>query len=172
MPRDGRWRWWCGNRRRGYGAPPAVAESLPRWRGSGAGGRPPAARATGSRRAGGRRRASGEALADQVVEPVTHGAVPHAVEDLGPKAVHEDAAGGVGREPATAEIIELGLVDRTHGGAVGALHVVRIDLELRLAVGASFGREQQVVVGLLRIGALRPRPHDDAPGEHAVRPPG
>src|SRR5256886_10365255 len=122
MPRDGRWRWWCGNTRRWHRAPPAVSESLPRCRGRRAGGRSPAARATGSRRAGGRRRASGEALADQLVEPVTHGGEPHAVEDLGPKAVREDTAGSVGPETATADVIELGLDHRTHRVALRALH--------------------------------------------------
>jgi len=53
---------------------------------------------------------------------------------------------------------------------VRALHVVGVDLELRLAVGARFGGEQQVVVGLLRVGALRAGPHDDASVEDAMRP--
>src|SRR5688572_6704096 len=40
-----------------------------------------------------------------------------------------------------------------------------MDLELRLAVGTRFGRQQQVVVGLLRVGALRAGPDDDPAGE-------
>src|SRR2546427_6991456 len=40
---------------------------------------------------------------------------------------------------------------RAHGRAVRALHIVGVDLELRLAVRAGLGREQEVVVGLLRV---------------------
>src|SRR2546429_7375441 len=96
------------------------------------------------------------------VEPVAQLGVPHPVEDLRAEAVSENAPGGVEGEPAAAEIVELHLVDRTHRRAVRALHVVGVDLELRLAVGAGFGGEQQVVVGLLRVRALRAGAHDDA----------
>ena len=51
-----------------------------------------------------------------------------------------------------------------------AFHIVRVDLELGLAVGAGLGREQEVVVGLLRVGPLGAGPHDDAPSEDAACP--
>jgi len=51
---------------------------------------------------------------------------------------------------------------------VRALYVVRVNLELRLAIGVRVCREQQIVVGLLRVGFLRARPDDDAAGEHAA----
>jgi len=52
---------------------------------------------------------------------------------------------------------------------VGALHVVRVDLELRLAIGVRVRRQQQVVIRLFGIGLLRARPDDDAPSEDAAR---
>src|SRR5947208_14499559 len=133
-PRGAHWRWWCGNSRIWRRAPPAVSGWSRRCRDRPTGDRSPAARAAGSRRGGGRRRASGEPRAHEAVEPIAHVGVPHPVEDLGAEAVREDAPGSLGGEPAAAEIVELHLVDRAHRRAVGALHIVGIDLELRLAV--------------------------------------
>ena len=50
-----------------------------------------------------------------------------------------------------------------------AFHVVGVDLELGLGVNLCVIREQQVTVGLLRIGFLRIFVNDDAPVEDAVR---
>jgi len=51
----------------------------------------------------------------------------------------------------------------------GAFHVVGVDLELRLGVGTRFVGEEQVFVGLLGVGLLRIRAHEDASVEDALR---
>src|SRR2546430_6455799 len=68
-----------------------------------------------------------------------------------------------------SEVVQRRLVERPDGRAVGALDVVGVDLEPGLAVGPRLGREQQVVVGLLRVSALRAGPHAAAAVEYAVR---
>ena len=50
-----------------------------------------------------------------------------------------------------------------------ALHVVGVDLELRLGVRGGVVGEQQVLVGLLGVGLLRAGPDEDAPVEDALR---
>ncbi len=72
-------------------------------------------------------------------------------------------------DAAAAQVEERARIERSDGGAVRAFHVVGIDLELRLAVGVRVSREQQVVVGLLRVGLLGARTHDDAAREYATR---
>src|SRR5207244_6660386 len=169
-PRDGRWRSWSGSSRRSRRAPPAASAWSPRCRDRPAGARSPAVPAAGNRRESGRRRASAppEPLAHEPIEPRAHVRMPHAIQDLSAETVCEDAPGGLGREAAGPEIVQLVLVDRAHRGAVRAFHIVRVDLELGLAVGAGLGREQEVVVGLLRVGPLGAGPHDDAPSEGAM----
>ena len=52
-----------------------------------------------------------------------------------------------------------------------ALHVVGVDLELRLGVDLGVAREQQVAVGLVGLGLLRVRVHVHPPVEHPAPAP-
>ncbi len=57
-------------------------------------------------------------------------------------------------EPARAQVEQRRCVELPHGRAVAAFDVVGVDLELRLGIDLGFFRQQQVVVGLVRIGAV------------------
>src|SRR6266576_3660582 len=183
-PRGARWHWWCGSSRRWHRARPAASAWWRRCPGTRSGARAPAAAAVGSRRGSGGRRALrprppfspppapdavGQAGADHPIELFPHPDVLHAAEDLGGEAVCQHPRRRFALEAAAAEVVERRFVERADGGAVRALHVVGVDLELGLAVGPGLGREQQIVVGLLGVGALRARPHDDSAVEDAVR---
>src|SRR5262249_18120411 len=80
----------------------------------------------------------------------------------------QDLAGRGLFDAARAHIEEGVLLDLADGGAVSALHVVGVDLELGLGVDLRVVGEQQVAVGLLGVGLLRVRVNDDAPVEDAV----
>ena len=71
-------------------------------------------------------------------------------------------------EPARAQVEEGGRIELADGRAVAALHVVRVDLELRLGVDLGACGEQQVAARLARVGLLRARPDDDLAVEHAA----
>ena len=65
----------------------------------------------------------------------------HAIEDLAGKGVDQQVAGRKGREAACPKIECLVLVELTNGSAVGALDVVRVNLELRTCLGDRVRRE-------------------------------
>ena len=71
-------------------------------------------------------------------------------------------------DAARAQVEQLLLGELAHRRAVRALHVVGEDLELRLGVDRRIVREQQHLVGLLRVGLLRVEPHEDLAVEHAL----
>ena len=90
----------------------------------------------------------------------------HLVHHLGGKGVGEQALGR-GRGKAAAPRIERAhVVQPAHRGAVGALHVVGEDLQLRLGVHPRPVAQQQVAVGLLGVGLLRLGRHEDLAVEH------
>src|SRR5215468_5619455 len=74
-------------------------------------------------------------------------------------------------EPAAPEIEDAILGDLAVGRTVAALDVVGEDLELRLAVHLHLVREEQVLVGLMRVRPDGARPHDDAAVEDTPRAP-
>jgi hypothetical protein len=86
-----------------------------------------------------------------------------------PRRTPAAAAGLPGRRDATALQIEqlLGL-QATHGGAVGTLHIVGHDLQLRLGVDAGAIGEQQAAAELGRIGALGGAGNPHGAVEHAA----
>src|SRR5918911_2317173 len=83
------------------------------------------------------------------------------VNHLFGEAVRQQVARHVRVQAATGEIEKLLLFELPDGCAVGALHVVRENLQLRLGVNARFVREQQVLVRLHRIRLLRALPDKD-----------
>ena len=70
----------------------------------------------------------------------------------------DDHAFGVAAVDAAGHQVEDVLVgDLAGGGAVGAAHIVRLDLQARDAVGAGQLAQHQVAVGLVGVGLLRLR---------------
>src|SRR4029077_12241092 len=94
--------------------------------------------------------------------------VGDAGQDIRGEAVGEEALRRLRRESPASQIEERVGIQGAAGGAMGALHVVGVNLELRLAVGARVTREEQVVVGLLGVGPLCAGAYDDAAVEHAA----
>ena len=80
--------------------------------------------------------------------------------------VGEHAARRALRDAARAQVEQHLLVELPDGGAVRALDVVGVDLELGLGVDLGVARKEQVAVGLMRFGLLRVRVDVDAPVEH------
>jgi len=72
------------------------------------------------------------------------------------------------RQPARAQVEQLLGVELADGRAVGALYVVRIDLELRFRVDLRVLAEQQIVVVLPRVDALATRLDDDLAVEYSA----
>src|SRR5437762_871555 len=63
----------------------------------------------------------------------------HPPQDFRAKAVRQQPARLALAHAATAEIEQRARIERAYGGAVRALHVVGVDLELRLAVCVRLG---------------------------------
>ena len=83
--------------------------------------------------------------------------------------VDQDAAGGLYPHATGAEVKEGIPVELAHGGPVGALDVVGVDLELGLGRDVGVAGEEQVAVGLVGVRLLRlladvDLPPEDAPG--------
>src|SRR5271166_2753374 len=91
------------------------------------------------------------------------------IEHVLEEALDDEARGGLVIEPAAAQIEQLLGVDRADGGAVRAAHVIRLDLELGLGIGARTLGEQQISVGLVGVAALRALLDDDHAGVDRVR---
>ena len=92
----------------------------------------------------------------------------HAVEALAGEGDEQELARGHLVDAARAQVEQGVPLDLADGGPVGALHVVSVDLQLRLGVDLRVIGKQQVAVGLLGVGFLRILVHDDAAVEDAV----
>ena len=90
-------------------------------------------------------------------------------QHLGGKGMEQQVAGLVARQAARLQVEQRVFVELADGGAVGALHVVGEDLELRVGVDLRVVREQQRPIGLLGVGLLRVGTHEDAAVEHRLR---
>src|ERR1035437_1101188 len=77
-----------------------------------------------------------------------------AVDDGLEEAVHQGVLRLLKREATALQVEELVGVDLAHGGAVGAAHVVGLDLELGHGIGLGFGRQDQAAVGLVGVRML------------------
>src|SRR3954464_2300013 len=86
----------------------------------------------------------------------------------GERARQELARGAPG-DAAALEGAQRRLVQAAHRRAVGALHVVGEDLQLRLRVDLRLLGQEQGVVRLLAVGLLRRRVDVHLAVEHAVR---
>ena len=78
-------------------------------------------------------------------------------------------SGRVQSNAASPQIKNGLLVQLADRRAVRAFHIVGIDLELRFGVHRRLVAEQDVLVGLLRVGLLRDRMHENAAVKHALR---
>ena len=90
------------------------------------------------------------------------------VDELSRECIRQQRARLRAGDAARAQVEHRVRVHLAHRGAVRALHVVGVDLELRLGVDHRGFREQQVLVALDGIGLLRFGPHDDAAVEDAL----
>src|SRR5690606_28204782 len=90
-----------------------------------------------------------------------------ASEALAQEAEHAQAPRADAVEPATHQVEARVGVQLPGRGAVRALHVVRLDLEVRQRVRTRLAGQQQVAVRLVRVRALRARMHADDPAEDA-----
>ena len=79
------------------------------------------------------------------------------VDGLVGEAVDQESAGLVGGDAAGAQVVQGGLVELADGGAVLAGDVVGQDLESGLGVDLGPVGQQEVVVGLLGVGAVGAR---------------
>src|ERR1041385_1412648 len=93
------------------------------------------------------------------------------LDDLLGEAVGEEVAREVCVQAAAQKVEQLLLFELADGRAVRALHVVVEDFELRLGVHARFGREQKVLVALLRVSPMRAFVDKDATVEDGERAP-
>ena len=84
------------------------------------------------------------------------------------EGMHQQLPGQSLSDAARAQIKQLRFVELADGRAVVALDVVGVNFELRLGVDFRIFGQQQVVVGLVGIGLLRARMHDDLAVEHRV----
>jgi hypothetical protein len=75
------------------------------------------------------------------------------------------------RNAAGAEVEQAVGIQRADRRAMAALHVVGVDLELRLAVDLGVLAQQQRLVHLVAVGLLRHLMHVDLALEHAARRP-
>ena len=90
-----------------------------------------------------------EAFFHQVVETVAQGLEPDAVYHLAHEGELQEQTGLGLADAALTHIEERLLVELAHGAAVGALHIVGVDLERRLRVHAGIGRGAEVGVHLV-----------------------
>ncbi len=87
--------------------------------------------------------------------------------ELGPQGIDPDAADdvvgeGIGQQPAALvaadapcpQVKQLFLVELADAGAMGTLHVVGVDFQLRFGVNDGIVGQQQRLVGLLGVGLL------------------
>ena len=85
------------------------------------------------------------------------------------KAWSSMSRASIRRQAARLQIEQRLFVELADRRAVGALHVVGEDLELRVRVDLRVVGQQQRAVGLLRVGLLRVVPDDDPAVEHRLR---
>src|SRR5687767_2082880 len=71
------------------------------------------------------------------------------------KTIGQQAATKFQIQTASLEVEQLFVVDLAHRRSVRALHVIRVDLQLRFGINPRLRRQQQVLVGLHRVGLLR-----------------
>mgnify|MGYP001601567081 CR=1 FL=1 len=77
-----------------------------------------------------------------------------AVDDVVRKRKRQQAPGGVERDAARLQVKQLRRIQLADGRAMGTLHVVGKDFELRLGIDGRVIRQQQYLVGLLGVGLL------------------
>src|SRR6185369_12869122 len=82
-------------------------------------------------------------------------------DDFLGKTVSQQTAAQFGIDSARLQVEQLFLVDLSDRRAVRALHIVGVNLQLRLRVDARLLRQQQVLVRLHRIGLLCALTHED-----------
>ena len=108
-------------------------------------------------------------VVDQLLDVRAHGTFLHAVQAFACERHQQQPARRHFVNSARAQIEQRIFFHLADGRAVRALHVVRVNFELRLGVDLRGIGKQQVAVGLLRVGFLRVLVDDDAAVKHAVR---
>jgi len=83
------------------------------------------------------------------------------VDEFAGERPHEDISSLLPIDPSRTEVEKPVRVELPYRRSVGALHIVRQNLELGFGVDPRFLRNEQISILLLGIGLLRIRPHDD-----------
>ena len=108
-------------------------------------------------------------LVDQGLDMVANWAILHARNAFPGKSTQQKISRQYFVDSARAQIEECFLIDLPDGCAVGALHIVGVDLQLGLGINLRVIGEEQVAVGLLGIGFLRIFVNDDSAVKNTVR---
>ena len=101
------------------------------------------------------------------METVAQGLKLDLIDDLTDERELEQQLGLMLVDAALLHVEHRGVVELPHRGAVGALHVVGIDLEHRLGIHACGLGHHEVLVALVRLRLLRVVAHQYATGEGA-----
>ena len=105
-----------------------------------------------------RSRHAGREVADERLAKPRNG---HGLQHLFEKSEGEERTSARFLDAPGSEIEGHPLVELSHRGAVGALHVVSVNLELRLGINLHVRGEQEIGVGLVGIGLLGARMNED-----------
>ena len=89
---------------------------------------------------------------------------------MGKKIVDQDLSRRGLVHTAGAQVEKCVIIEASHRRAVAALDVVSVDLKARNAVDHRVIGQQQVPVGLVRVGLLAVARDEDLPVEHAAGP--
>src|ERR1043165_6870779 len=105
---------------------------------------------------------------DELVEFLARRLMLDALDDFAGKGVNQHPPRRLRTDAAGAEVKNGFLVQLPDRRAVGALHVVGVNLELRLGVRGGVVGKQKILIGLFRVGFLRDLLHEDAAVEDAL----
>ena len=108
-------------------------------------------------------------LANQAFDKSSNQWFFHAIEALTGKGVQQQLPRSSLLDSARAQIEQSILIDLADRRAMGALHVIGMDLQLRLGVNSRVIGEQQIAVRLFGVGLLRVLMDNDAPVEYSMR---
>src|SRR4051794_4977065 len=102
-----------------------------------------------------------QAVLDQPFELHPYGLERNLADDLGGKRIPQQSFGLSSGHSTTLGIEERDVVQAPDCGTVGALYVIRKDLELRLGVDSGGVTQQEIPIRLLCVGLLRFRANED-----------
>src|SRR5579862_3576375 len=106
---------------------------------------------------------------ENLFESLAHFGDRNLFENFGGKSVHEHRLGLSSRNPSSPKVEQCILAKLAYSCSVSALDVVGKDLKLGLCVERRGRREQNSLIGLLRIGLLSILVDENLPVENPMR---